>query len=141
MRLEIEKLANTNNVELKTYKNADGIDSIPNDIEGFIAVGIFSDKELNILREKTKNGVFIDSTPDPNHFDSVRPDLAQITKRTVDHLMNTGHIEIGLIGGTYHNPNTDIDEMDIREKTFRNYMKEKDLLDENYIFFVTAVFL
>lgn len=134
MRLEIEKLAKKSNVELTTYKINDGINKIPNNIEGFIAVGTFSEKELEYLRSITPNGVFIDSTPDPNHYDSVRPDLPQITKKTVDFLIDKGHKEIGFIGGTYHNPNTDNDEMDIRELTFRSYMKEKDLLNDTFIF-------
>jgi LacI family transcriptional regulator len=134
MRLEIEKLAQKFNVELTTYKITDGINMIPDNIEGFIAVGTFADKELAYLRSITSNGVFIDSTPDPNHYDSVRPDLAQITIKTVDFLIEKGHSEIGFIGGTYHNPNTDHDEMDIREKTFRAYMNEKGILKEPFIF-------
>lgn len=73
----------------------------------------------------TPHGVFIDSTPDPNHFDSVRPDLKQMTRKTVDFLIEKGHEKIGFIGGTYHNPNTDEDEMDVRERTFRDYMRKK----------------
>jgi LacI family transcriptional regulator len=134
MRLEIEKLAGEFNVELTTYKITEGITKIPNNIEGFIAVGTFSNKELDYLRGITPNGVFIDSTPDPNHYDSVRPDLAQVTIKTIDFLIEKGHKDIGLVGGTYHNPNTDEDEMDIRERTFRNYMMEKGLLKDNYIF-------
>ncbi|OAS85832.1 LacI family DNA-binding transcriptional regulator [Metabacillus litoralis] len=134
MRLEIEKLAGEFNVELTTYKITEGITKIPDNIEGFIAVGTFSDKELEYLRGITPNGVFIDSTPDPNHYDSVRPDLAQVTTTTIDFLIEKGHKDIGLVGGTYHNPNTDEDEMDIRERTFRNYMMEKGLLKDNYIF-------
>ncbi|QNF27182.1 MULTISPECIES: LacI family DNA-binding transcriptional regulator [Metabacillus] len=134
MRLEIEKLAGEFNVELTTYKITEGITKIPDNIEGFIAVGTFSDKELEYLRGITPNGVFIDSTPDPNHYDSVRPDLAQVTTTTIDFLIEKGHKDIGLVGGTYHNPNTDEDEMDIRERTFRNYMMEKGLLKDDYIF-------
>lgn len=134
MRLEVEKWAKKCNVELATYKISDGITSIPDSIEGFIAVGSFSDQELEYLRSKTSNGVFIDTTPDPNHYDSVRPDLVQMTRKTVDFLMEKGHSEIGFIGGTYHNPNTDEDEMDIREKTFRAYMEKKGLLKEEFIF-------
>ncbi|TES53922.1 LacI family DNA-binding transcriptional regulator [Halalkalibacterium halodurans] len=134
MRLEIEKLAKAFNVELATYKISDGIEKIPDSIEGFIAVGTFSDEELAFLRKKTTNGVFIDSTPDPNHFDSVRPDLAQMTKQAIDFLIMKGHQQIGLIGGTYHNPNTDMDEMDIRERTFRQYLDEKQRLKEGFIF-------
>jgi LacI family transcriptional regulator len=134
MRIEIEKLAKLFNVELLTYKINDGINKIPENIEGFIAVGTFSDKDLAYLRNITPNGVFIDSSPDPNHYDSVRPDLVQITKRTIDLLMEKGHKEIGLIGGTYHNPNTDEDERDLRERVFRRYMEEKGLLKEQYIY-------
>ncbi|KKI89210.1 LacI family transcriptional regulator [Bacillus sp. SA1-12] len=134
MRLEIEKLAGEFNVELTTYKITEGISRIPDNIEGFIAVGSFSDNELAYLRGITANGVFIDYTPDPDHFDSVRPNLAQITKKTIDFLIEKGHRDIGLIGGTYHNPNTDEDEMDIREQTFRQYMMEKGLLNEDYLF-------
>jgi LacI family transcriptional regulator len=134
MRIEIEKLAKLFNVELLTYKINDGIDKIPENIEGFIAVGTFSNKDLAYLRNITANGVFIDSSPDPNHYDSVRPDLVQITRRTIDLLMEKGHRKIGLIGGTYHNPNTDEDERDLRERVFRRYMEEKGLLEEQYIF-------
>lgn len=134
MREEIEKLARFYNVDLITYKISDGIHQIPDSIEGFIAVGTFSDKELAHLRSLTSNGVFIDSTPDPDHYDSVRPDLPQITRRTINFLIEKGHSEIGLIGGTYHNPNTDEDERDLRERVFRRYMEGKGLLKDEYIF-------
>nr|WGD72886.1 galactan degradation operon transcriptional regulator GanR [Bacillus subtilis] len=134
MRLEVEKLAKAFNVDMTTYKIADGIESIPEHTEGFIAVGTFSDEELAFLRNLTENGVFIDSAPDPDHFDSVKPDLAQMTRKTVNILTEKGHKSIGFIGGTYKNPNTNQDEMDIREQTFRSYMREKAMLDERYIF-------
>ena len=134
MRIELEKMARLFNVELITYKINDGIHQIPDSIEGFIAVGTFSDKELAYLRSITSNGVFLDTSPDPNHFDSVRPDLPQITRKTVDFLMEKGHTEIGFIGGTYHNPNNDVDEMDLRERVFRRYMESKGLLKDQYVF-------
>lgn len=134
MRVEIEKLARLYNIDLITYKISEGIKQIPDSIEGFIAVGSFSNKELAYLRGITSNGVFIDTTPDPKHYDSVRPDLVEITRSTIDFLTEKGHSEIGLIGGTYHNPNTNLDEMDIREKAFRSYMEEKGILKDQYIF-------
>lgn len=134
MRIEIEKMARLYNVELITYKISDGIHQIPDHIEGFIAVGTFSEKELAYLRSITSNGVFLDTSPDPNHFDSVRPDLPQMTRRTIDFLVEKGHTEIGFIGGTYHNPNIDEDELDLRERVFRRYMVKKGLLNEQYIF-------
>ncbi|PJW16316.1 LacI family transcriptional regulator [Geobacillus sp. WSUCF-018B] len=134
MRMEMEKLAKEFNLELQMYKISDGIDQIPENIEGFIAVGIFSDRELERLRSMTTNGVFIDLSPDPRCFDSVRPDLTQITERAIDFFLEKGHTDIGFIGGTYPNPNTGKDEMDSRERAFRHYMKAKGLLNEEYIF-------
>ena len=134
MRLEIEKWAEKYNVEMTTHKITEGIYSIPKTTEGFIAVGTFSDEELEYLRKITTKGVFIDTTPDPDHYDSVRPDLVQMTKKTVDLFIEKGHSQIGFLGGTFHNPNTDMDEMDIRERAFREYMNEKGLLRDEYIF-------
>ncbi|THE12408.1 LacI family DNA-binding transcriptional regulator [Bacillus timonensis] len=134
MRMEIERLGKVFNVELMTYKVSEGIDKIPDNIEGFIAVGMFPDRDIEALRRKTQNGVFIDLSPDPKHYDSVRPDLVQITKEAIDIFMESGHERIGFIGGTYHNPNTHEEDMDIREQTFRAYMQEKGLLVEDYVF-------
>lgn len=134
MRSELENMAEQSNVELKTYKITGGINKIPKDIEGFIAVGAFSEKELEYLQGITSNGVFIDSTPDPEHYDSVRPDMRQITNHSIDVFIEKGHERIGFIGGTYHNPNTDEDEMDLREQLFRHYLEEKSLLNEDYVY-------
>lgn len=134
MREEVEKYAKLLNVELTTYKISKGIEQIPKDIEGFIAIGGFSKDELNYLSKITLNGVFIDSTPNPNYFDSVRPDLATITMNAIDYFIAKGHNQIGFIGGTYHDPDTDMEKMDLRERKFREYMREKDLLNEQFIY-------
>lgn len=134
MRIEIERLARENNMELTTYKVADGIEKIPLNIEGFIAVGSFMDRELEYLRELTTNGVFIDSTPDAEYYDSVRPDLDQITRKTVEVLKQQGHKEIGFIGGTFQNADTNVEEMDGRERAFRKYMQQEGMLNETFIF-------
>ncbi|MCO4853032.1 hypothetical protein KK499_19475 [Bacillus vallismortis] len=38
-----------------------------------------------------------DSTPDPDHFNSVRPDVAYMTRKTVNILSGKGHKRIGHI--------------------------------------------
>lgn len=134
MRIELEKLQKVFNIEMTTYKVSGGINQIPDNIEGFIAVGAFSEKELDYLKQITSNGVFIDSTPAPKHYDSVRPDLSQITINAIDYFIEKGHTKIGFIGGTYHNPNNNQEEMDLREKSFRSYMEEMKLLRNQYIF-------
>lgn len=134
MRLNIEKYANENNMELVIIKQEDGINTIPKDINGFIAIGGFSEKEISKLKKITPNGVFIDSNPDPDLFDSVQPNTARITQKAIDYFVKNGHTNIGFIGGTYHNPNTNLEEKDIREISFRDYMLKLGLLNDNNIF-------
>ena len=128
MRLKIEKYANENNMELVTIKKESGISKIPKDINGFIAIGSFSEKEI------TKNGVFIDSNPAPDYYDSVQPNTPLITKKAIDYFIKNGHSNIGFIGGTFHNPNTDLEEKDIREVAFRYYMQKIGYFNEDNIF-------
>ncbi|MDI5787717.1 hypothetical protein PO124_02295 [Bacillus licheniformis] len=80
MRLEIEKLAKQFNVELATYKFREALTPFPKH-RRIHCRRLVSDDELIRLRQMTPHGVFIDSTPDPNHFDSVRPDLKQMTRK------------------------------------------------------------
>lgn len=134
MRLKIEKYANENNMELVTIKKESGISKIPKDINGFIAIGSFSEKEISKLLKITKNGVFIDSNPAPDYYDSVQPNTPLITKKAIDYFIKDGHSNIGFIGGTFHNPNTDLEEKDIREISFRYYMQKLGYLNEDNIF-------
>ena len=134
MRLKIEKYANENNMELVTIKKESGISKIPKDINGFIAIGSFSEKEISKLLKITKNGVFIDSNPAPDYYDSVQPNTPLITKKAIDYFIKNGHSNIGFIGGTFHNPNTDLEEKDIREISFRYYMQKIGYFNEDNIF-------
>ena len=134
MRLKIEKYANENNMELVTIKKESGISKIPKDINGFIAIGSFSEKEISKLLKITKNGVFIDSNPAPDYYDSVQPNTPLITKKAIDYFIKNGHSNIGFIGGTFHNPNTDLEEKDIREVAFSYYMKKIGYFNEDNIF-------
>lgn len=134
MRLKIEKYANENNMELVTIKKESGISKIPKDINGFIAIGSFSEKEISKLLKITKNGVFIDSNPAPDYYDSVQPNTPLIAKKAIDYFIKNGHSNIGFIGGTFHNPNTDLEEKDIREVAFRYYMQKIGYFNEDNIF-------
>ena len=134
MRLKIEKYANENNMELVTIKKESGISKIPKDINGFIAIGSFSEKEISKLLKITKNGVFIESNPAPDYYDYVQANTPLIIKKAIDYFIKNGHSNIGFIGGTFHNPNTDLEEKDIREVAFRYYMQKIGYFNEDNIF-------
>lgn len=123
-----------NNVRLSIHTIDEGIESVSEEINGFIGVGAFTNKELHYLHNITENGVFIDTTPDMLHYDSVRPDLYQATDQAIEMLIQKGHTEIGFIGGTFYDRELNLNAMDSREKRFRVKLSEKGLLNESYIF-------
>lgn len=134
MRQEIFDQAKLNNFNITMYTIEDGIESVPTDINGFIGVGGFSEEELDYLHSITENGVFIDTTPDMLHYDSVRPDLYQAVDRAIDLFVEGGHTKIGFIGGTFYDRDTKKDMMDSRERRFREQVEKRGLLEEKYIF-------
>lgn len=134
MREEIQKVSKNYNIEIMTYHLEDGIEQVSQSVNGFIAVGNFTTKELERIEKITKNGVFIDTSPDMTRFDSVRPDLFEITCQGVEHFIKSGHRDIGFIGGTTIDRNTNTDLPDVRETVFRKSMRQAGLLKEEYIF-------
>ena len=134
MREEIFAQAEKKNIRISIHTIEEGIESVPEDINGFIGVGPFNDRELDFLHEITEHGVFIDTTPDMLHYDSVRPDLYQTTDQAIDYFLENGHEEIGFIGGTYFDRNDQVDLQDSRERRFRYRLEEIGKLNEDYIF-------
>ena len=134
MRKEIADQSKKHNIHITMYTIEEGIEKVPTNINGFIAVGSFTEDELGYLHNITENGVFLDSTPDASHYDSVRPDLYQVTDQALDFFIENGHKKIGFIGGTFVDRNTDRDLMDMREKRFRKHLTDWGLLDERFIY-------
>ncbi|MDQ0255876.1 LacI family transcriptional regulator [Evansella vedderi] len=118
--------------EIYYYDNINEIDSTQ--IEGIIAVGKFSNKQVNDLSKIHPLIVFVDFSPDEDIFDSVVIDFEKATKSIINYFIESGHKKIGYIGGREFlkdelNP---ID--DLREMTFIKYMEEKGLFQENFMF-------
>lgn len=134
LRQTLESQAREHNVELRLYTVEDGIDAVAPDTRGFIAVGRFSARELSRLRELTPHGVFVDTVPDQDHYDAVRPDLAWMTRKAVDFFVAREHTRIGFIGGVDYDPDTRERRIDIREQTFRDALGTLGLLDDAAIF-------
>lgn len=134
LRLTIEKYAQENNLDILTIKHEDGIHSLPKNISGFIGVGFFSKEETRKLKMACPNGVFLEMNPEPEMFDTVKPDTDRMTRHAIDLFLNKGYEKIGFIGGAYHNPDIDVDEIDSREMMFRQYLSQKGKLEDKYVF-------
>lgn len=55
--------------------------------------------ELDQLYAITKHIVFIDTSPDEDRFDSVKPNLKRIVEKIIDSFIEKQHTSIGFIGG------------------------------------------
>ncbi|MDR0886490.1 MAG: LacI family DNA-binding transcriptional regulator [Clostridiales Family XIII bacterium] len=134
LRRSLEKYSKLNNMEIVIVKHEDGIDSIPVGVSGFIGVGSFSSKEAKQLKSILPKGVFLEINPEQDLFDTVKPDTDRMTKKAIDCFLDNNYKNIGFIGGSFHNPDADNDEVDSREAVFRCYLESKNILQEKYIY-------
>jgi LacI family transcriptional regulator len=104
------------------------------EIQGLIAIGKFSDKQIKEMVSITNNIVFVDFSPDEEQFDSIVSDFEKATKKVIDHYLENGHEKIGFIGGReVFKDKTSLIE-DLREVTFKTYLGEKELFNEAFMY-------
>jgi len=104
------------------------------EIQGLIAIGKFSNKQVKDLFSITKNIVFVDSSPDEERFDSIVIDFEKATEKVLQHFVEKGHKEIGYIGGREGFKDKSSIIEDQRERAFKRYLGEKGLLNEAFIY-------
>ncbi|MCU9615138.1 LacI family DNA-binding transcriptional regulator [Caldibacillus lycopersici] len=134
IRYGIENRCRQQNIEVTKYFYDHLDDSKMESPHGIIAIGKFSEAQVNHLTTFSENIVFVDSNPKEDFYDSVVIDFEKVTMKIVDYLLNKGHAKIGYIGGreTYKDQSATI--VDLREKTFRSYLQEKSLYDESSVY-------
>jgi LacI family transcriptional regulator len=113
----------------------DHYDDLKNgEIQGLIAIGKFSGRQVKELQSLTENIVFVDFSPDEEQFDSVVVDFGKAVEKVLSFFWQNGHKQIGYIGGREaFKDQTSVIE-DPREGTFKRYMAEKGILNEAYMY-------
>ena len=131
----VEKECFNNNIKLvKLYNNGLNYESLEEkDLDGIIAIGKFSDKEINLMNEYSSNIVFLDSSPDDEKYDSVKINFKMGVFSALDYLYNLGHTKIGYIGDSKTLGDNKLRERDVRLKYYNEYMNDKNILNEDYI--------
>jgi LacI family transcriptional regulator len=104
------------------------------EIQGLIAIGKFSKKQVKELLAVTKNIVFVDSSPDEERFDSIVIDFEKATEKVLDYFLEKGHERIGYIGGRGVTKDKSSKIEDPRESAFKRYLAEKGLLNKAFLF-------
>ena len=129
IRLELEKQAKLRNITLVKYKHEDGLQAIDKTSSAIIAIGQFNKDELSYVHSITPHCIFVDTTPDEELFDSVRPNTPMMIRQMINYFLSMGHTKIGFLGG-YKQPKV----MELREKAFRDVAYEYSILEESFIF-------
>ncbi len=104
------------------------------DLDGFIAIGKFSEEDILGFSKFSRNIVFIDSSPNDKVYDSVVVDIRRATLEVLEHMVNNGHSRIGFIGGREYVGKHKEPLEDERERTYRDFIIDKGIYDERNIY-------
>lgn len=105
-----------------------------NDLDGFIAIGKFSNEDIQEFSMYSKNIVFVDSSPNEKIYDSVVVDIRSATREVLKNMVNGGHRRIGFIGGREYVGKHKTPLEDERERTYRDFTKERGIYEEGNIY-------
>ncbi len=133
-RKELVKQAKQTNIQLTVITKEEGLSKLPKTMNGFLALGWFTRKELDVIYGKCNKGVFLNTSPDEKLFDAVRPNLDSFVTQIVDFFVEKGHKKLGFVGGPDRNTDTGEPCMDIREWSFRQSAQYYGILEEKNIF-------
>lgn len=135
IRLGVEQECFSKNIDLiKLFKQGNSYQSDRLEgLDGIIAVGKFSFDDVLTFKKACKHVVFVDSSPNANEFDSVVIDFRTSMIEVLDYLISLGHQEIGYIGGIESVEEGKIIK-DIREETFYEYLRAKNLYNPRFVF-------
>lgn len=101
----------------------------PAELDGIIAVGIFSPEEVESLYAIHPTVVFLDSAPEEERSDSVVGNLRLGVKQALNEFVSCGHRRIGFIGPLEKLDDHKQPAPDVRRQRFISYMQELELYD------------
>lgn len=134
IRTGIEKESHKNNIEVKTIFKGDGhiSQSLFGDVDGIVAIGKYSEAEVEELKRINENIVFVDSTPNDKRFDSVIIDFKSAVEEILRYLIDTGHQNIAFLGGR-ESVGDGVVILDKRERYFKELLSVKGVLNDTLI--------
>lgn len=134
IRHGIEQKADELHLQLQKYTIHE-IETIDSGIDGLIAVGRFSEKQVKTFQLLTKHVVLIDSDFVHEGCDAVLIDFQKVVEQSVDYLLDKQIKKIGFLGGKETLSGTITPRDDIRQYYFRTCLAEKNILDEQLILY------
>ena len=136
IRLGVEKAVKKETIDLTVvHDTEEGYDlQSLKSLDGIIAIGHFTKKEISRFQKLTRKIVFVNSDPDFHKFDSILFDGEFAVKEVIDHLSGLGHKKIGYIGVQSVREKKGIDLNETRYDLVKKYLSNLHLYDESYIY-------
>lgn len=100
------------------------------ELNGIIAVGLFTTKQIESLAAITPNVVFLDSSPFESRFDSVVLGYELGISLAMEHLVGLNHRKIGFVGPTYKYNDRRQNALEVRRQIYCKLMEQYGLGDE-----------
>ncbi|MCH4885948.1 LacI family DNA-binding transcriptional regulator [Acidaminobacter sp. JC074] len=134
MRMGVELACQASDADLTTLYNFGQKEfQVSDTYDGVIALGIFSENDVEIISKISNQIVFLDHNPMSKRYDSVIVDFRQATIDVIEYFRKLNIDQIGFIGA----PNIVFSSNEIvteyRYETFMNTMKDIGLLNESWV--------
>jgi len=136
IRKGVEEECANKKIETTTiFRNEDhNISTELKDLDGVIAIGKFSQEDIEEFLLYSNNLVFADSCPNQRKFDCVVIDFKMAMLDVLDYLFKNNYKRIGFIGGREYVGKYREPLEDEREITFKKHMMEKGLYDDSCVY-------
>lgn len=127
IRVSVEKQLLANQFQMKIIDEETAKSQLK-ELKAIICIGVLEKKQSQWLDSLGIPLLFLDSSPDPQRFNSVVMDITLGTKLVVEQFLKLGHRQIGFIGGV------DIEGLkDERLAVYEYMLEQKGFLNQNFI--------
>ncbi|GHP13566.1 LacI family transcriptional regulator [Lentilactobacillus fungorum] len=134
IRMGAEKMADQLHYKVKRYFADDSLDAIDDDVKSIVAIGKFSDRQINTMLKVTTNIVFVDFDTLAKGYDCVVTDFDYSTKSVLDYFIGSGLKRIGILAGVEYTSDRQLKIVDPRLDVFHNYLARQSLYDPEHVF-------
>ncbi|MGT2716706.1 LacI family DNA-binding transcriptional regulator [Streptococcus respiraculi] len=104
------------------------------EVDAVIAIGKFSQQQMTELAGIHKQLVFVDFDTLADGFSCVTTDFNRSVIQVIDHYLEQGITEIGMIAGQEETYDKELTLSDPRLRTFKQYLSDRDLYQNRFVF-------
>ena len=132
IRLGIEKKAQELGYEILRVFQNDSLEQLK-DIDGLIAIGKFSPVQIQQLEQYSNHLVFVDSDTLNAGHSCVTVDFENAVRKVIEHFINVGFEQIGMIAGQERTSDQASLISDPRLTSFQQYLSDKGIFQADLV--------